>query len=251
MAQVIKDDLDSVPVLQIYNGVNLSKPVPLAPQLGQIILYVGRLEPIKGADCLIRAFSRVHQNIPETKLRIVGDGSQHHALERLARNLGLADCVEFPGWKEAGELTDEYADARVVVIPSMCPETLGQVAIEALAMGRPVICSNTGGLVELVDRPSYGRTVTPRVETDLVEAMQDILLHPVSHEQIAQHFSTRRNDFDETTFVDRLLRVYENVIFTGSPNRQTCSEPVRVSARPTGSSTAADRTGAGRAAWRG
>ncbi len=127
-----------------------------------LVLFVGRIEALKGIDTLIRA---THLLLGERTLegkkfrvRIIGGGvdedleslsSDLSRLRRLARELGVQDRVEFLGSRRQAELSTYYGAADVVVMPSYS-ESFGMVALEAMACGRPVIASRVGGLAYLV-----------------------------------------------------------------------------------------------------
>lgn len=112
--------------------------------------YVGRLEPHKGVDVLIRAVAAT----PGVQLEIVGDGPDRAALECGAQVAGISDRVCFTGFREQGELADVYRGFDVVVVPSLVTpswiEQFGRVAVEAMASGAVVVASDSGALPEVV-----------------------------------------------------------------------------------------------------
>lgn len=169
-------ELRSDKVRVIPPGVDLARFQPgnkaaardkLGWPLGEhALLYVGRIEALKGIDTLIRAMHFVRDQAPELpfRVRIVGGDLEERfdALEgEMARlrafiyALGLQDQIEFLGSRSQEELPDYYAAADVVVMPSYS-ESFGMVALEAMASGRPVIASNVGGLTYLVQNGETG-----------------------------------------------------------------------------------------------
>jgi D-inositol-3-phosphate glycosyltransferase len=125
---------------------------------GRVLLFVGRLTPIKGLEVLLSALARVRARRPaDEPLRLVvvgGDKEEPWAGEggrfrRMARDLGLQDCVEFRGPQPQGVLPDYYRAADVCLMPSRY-ESFGMVALEAMACGVPVVASRVGGLAALV-----------------------------------------------------------------------------------------------------
>jgi len=127
-----------------------------------LVLFVGRIEALKGIDTLIRA---THLLLGESSLggkkfrvQIIGGGvdedleslgSELSHLRNLARELGVQDQVEFLGSRRQADLPTYYGAADVVVMPSYS-ESFGMVALEAMACGRPVVASRVGGLAYLV-----------------------------------------------------------------------------------------------------
>ncbi len=138
-------------VVWLPNGVPLTTTDAPAPSSSRRVLFVGRLEPNKGADVLLRAFRGLEN--PAARLRIVGSGSQ---MDRL-RGLAAAEPrIEFSGWLKREELSDAYRSSRFVVLPSVYHEGLNTVLCEAAALGRPVIATRLGGNSDLVDEDVSG-----------------------------------------------------------------------------------------------
>lgn len=136
------------------------------PQPEHSLLYVGRIEALKGIDTLIRAMHFVRDQAPELALRvrIVGGDLEERfdalegemaRLRALTYALGLQDQIEFLGSRGQEELPAYYAAADLVVMPSYS-ESFGMVALEAMASGRPVVASNVGGLTYLVQNGETG-----------------------------------------------------------------------------------------------
>ena len=113
------------------------------------VLFIGRLVPQKGAALLLHAFSVVIHRYPESRLVIAGDGELELFLKRVTRYLGISHRVSFVSWQTGRELVEVYRRAQFAVIPSYY-EPFGLVALEAMACGRPVIASRTGGLKEII-----------------------------------------------------------------------------------------------------
>jgi len=107
------------------------------------LLFIGRLEEIKGVDILLKALGKVKDKLPKFELRIVGEGSQKKGLEKLMHRLDLCKQVKFLGRKIGQKLTEEYQEADLFVLPSRSegqPLTL----LEAWAAGLPVLATSVG-----------------------------------------------------------------------------------------------------------
>ncbi len=118
----------------------------------RIVLFVGRLEPLKGVDILINAAALLESDVECTVLIVGGDESsraQVSRLRELARTRGIANRVAFVGAVDHGVLPLYYSAADVCVVPSHY-ESFGLVAVEAMASGLPVVASRVGGLARTV-----------------------------------------------------------------------------------------------------
>jgi len=114
------------------------------------ILCVANLVEIKGLDILLKSFSNVVKKISNVHLKIVGVGSEEPNLRKMVVDFNLNDNVEFLGSKSRDELKLLYNDCDIFVLPSRF-ETFGIVLIEALAIGKPIISSNTPGGLTIVN----------------------------------------------------------------------------------------------------
>jgi glycosyltransferase involved in cell wall biosynthesis len=137
------------------------------------VVFVGRIVALKGIDVLIRAACDV-----DAEFVICGDGERLEKTRALARSLGIDERVHFKGWLDPEQLAEEFANASVVVVPSLWPEPLGGVGIEALATGRPVVASATGGIVDWLEDGISGLAVEPGDELGLARALSDLLDDP-------------------------------------------------------------------------
>jgi len=125
-----------------------------------VILFVGRLVKDKGVGYLLRAFSEVVEEIPDAKLVIVGKGPQEQELRQLQESLGLAH-VFFIGAVETKLMPNIYAGCDVLVLPSI-HEPFGNVVVEAMAVGKPVIGSYVGGIKDTIVHGVTGYHVEPK-----------------------------------------------------------------------------------------
>ena len=150
-------------------------PSAAAPSL----LFVGRLERSsawKGVDYLLRAFTLVHQEIPEARLTLVGDGDARQGLERLAETLGVRGAVDFAGFLGGDDLVEAYRSASMLVLPSLTDaESFGMTLVEAMACGRPVIGSRIGGIPDVIEDEVTGLIVPPGDASALAAACLRIL----------------------------------------------------------------------------
>jgi glycosyltransferase involved in cell wall biosynthesis len=141
-------------------------PLPSRPR----ILFSGRVVEAKGVETLLRAAARL--NVP---LDVAGDGWLLPRARQLAARLGLSGRVAFLGWLDGDELAKAIDRAGVVALPSHWPEPFGLVGLEALAHGRPVVASRTGGIPEWLADGEVGLLVPPGDEVALAGALAEVL----------------------------------------------------------------------------
>ena len=108
------------------------------------IIYAGRLDAIKGINLGIEAFHVFSLNFPKSSFKIIGDGPERERLTSLTKSLNIQDKVEFIPWMDRGELLEQLRLSDVLLFPSF-RDGGGQVLIEAMACGKPVIGVNVGG----------------------------------------------------------------------------------------------------------
>jgi glycosyltransferase involved in cell wall biosynthesis len=145
-------------------------PIPTGPRR---VLAAGRASREKGYDVLVAALAR--PSAADVRATLVAEGPERPALERQAADLGVAHRVVFRSLVPRRELFDLVAEHQVVVVPSRS-EGLGMVALESLALGRPVVASAVGGLPEVVDDRSDGALVPPDDPDALAAALAAVAL---------------------------------------------------------------------------
>jgi glycosyltransferase involved in cell wall biosynthesis len=170
-------------------------PTSSAEPVTRRVVFAGRVEQPKGVAVLIQAAREV-----EGEFVICGGGRQLEAMRTLAARLGVEARIRFTGWLEPDALADELAAASVVVVPSLWPEPFGLVGIEALAAGRPVIASATGGILDWLE-DGVGLRVRPGEVSELVRALDQLLSNPergramgaTGRRLVAERFSPERH----------------------------------------------------------
>jgi glycosyltransferase involved in cell wall biosynthesis len=200
-------------------------PVPRAePAPPARFAFLGRLVDFKMVDLLLEAFKPVAERHGAT-LDVIGDGAERPHLERLARELGLADRVTFAGWMTPAESAARLARADVLVFPSL-RECGGAVVMEAMAVGLPVIAADWGGPADYVGTPADGAgvLVTPTTREsfvrDLSTEMDKLAASPELRAEMSRRARQRAvNVFDWEARVERLLEVYRSVRASASVGR--------------------------------
>lgn len=134
-----------------------------------------RLYEKNGVEYLVRALPHIQREL-EVEVMLVGDGPERPRLEALARELGVADRVQFLGARPNHEMPALYATAEVAVFPSLM-EATSVAALEAMSCGLPVAASRVGGLPEIVDETN-GTLFNPADPRDLAERVLALLRRP-------------------------------------------------------------------------
>ena len=172
LAWHLRADPGRVAVIPCGVDVELFRPRATAParaRLGldaeHVLLFVGRLTPIKGLETLLRALAVLRSDgLAAARLTLLvvggvkGDEAGSGHLRRLAQDLGVGSWVDFRGPQPQDRLPDYYAAADICLMPSRY-ESFGMVALEAMASGVPVIASRAGGLAVTVQDGATGRLV--------------------------------------------------------------------------------------------
>jgi D-inositol-3-phosphate glycosyltransferase len=186
----------------------------------RVLLFAGRLEPLKGADTLLGAVAKLCEEprFDDVVTLVIGDdsgdgsaaGGERRRLEAVAGDSGLASRVRFLGAVEHEDLADYYALADVCVVPSRT-ETFGLVALEAQALGTPVVASAVGGLTEIVDDGQTGILVAGREPQDYAAAIASLLDDSPLRLRMGDAARLRAASFTWTRAVERLAAIYRRV----------------------------------------
>jgi glycosyltransferase involved in cell wall biosynthesis len=179
----------------------------------KFIVCVAALTPEKGIDVLLDAAARLHATHPEVQWLVLGDGPQHDALVARRKALELEQVVAFAGHVEHPEAV--VARAQVLVQPSRS-EGFGSSVLDALALGVPVVASDTGGRPESL-ASGGGMLVPPGDAGGLARGVATILDDPALHERFSGDGRVAAEGFDVATLVSRTLDVYRSIDTTTGP----------------------------------
>lgn len=146
---------------------------------GFLWFAAGRLEEQKDYPTLLQAFSKVARKRPEAELRIAGRGSLQETLQGLLQKLGLVDQVAFLGARSDIPRLLAASDSLVL---SSAWEGLPNIVIEAMAAGKPVVATETGGVAELVTTGTNGFLVAPGQPAALADAMLSLMELPAEEQ---------------------------------------------------------------------
>jgi D-inositol-3-phosphate glycosyltransferase len=196
--------------------------LPAAPH--KLLLLVGRIEPLKGIDALIRAVGLLIERRPEWRdsltALVVGGGAetqpatwnaeQRH-LDALRRELGLAHAIRFVGARPHDQLPLFYSAADIVTMPSHY-ESFGMATLEGLACGRPVVATNAGGPAHIVEDGVSGLLIRPDNHTALAAQFERLLADDALRERMGAAALARAQRFSWSAVASHILHVYSDTL---------------------------------------
>jgi D-inositol-3-phosphate glycosyltransferase len=237
---VANTDVEAAQLIDLYGarqhqvgvvppGVDLERFTPATPDRRRaarasfglsgddvVLAFVGRIQPLKAPDVLLRAAAEMVARDPGLRRRLVvlvvggasGAGlAQPTALRSLAGQLGITDVVRFHPPVAAPELARVYQAADVVAVPSHS-ESFGLVALEAQACGTPVVAAAVGGLPVAVADGVSGRLVSGHDPARWASALAEVALRRGLHDRLARDAVRHASRFSWERTTDRLLAGY-------------------------------------------
>ena len=214
----------------IHSGVMLDRLMNMSVDAGavrgefgiaqdsNVVGVVGRLVPIKGHKYLVSAAKRIIKEFRNTVFVFVGDGYLSSRLERQAESVGVRKNIIFTGWrKDAVEILDLF---DILVLPSL-NEGMGKVLVEGMALGKPIIASNVGGIIDLVRNGENGILVPPGDSDALGEAILQLLKDKNLSEKLGKNGKAMvYPEFDASVMVKQIDDLYESLLVSNcSPQR--------------------------------
>ena len=179
-----------------------------------LVLFAGRIQPLKGPDVAIRALAAMSER--SARLLVVGGASgqegraEYERMRLLAEDLGLCDRIRFVDPQPHHTLSTYYRAADVVVVPSRS-ESFGLVALEAAACGTPVVASAVGGLVSLVDDGVTGLLVRERTPQAFAAALDMVLADPAMATSMSMAGAFRALDYSWSGAARLLGDLYDDL----------------------------------------
>lgn len=211
-------------LFQPGDQVTAREELGLAPQPKRLIVTVGRMEPLKGMDALIRALAIVHQRRPDlaanSEVALIGGGnesqesewnSEQRRLHQLRSDLGVKDAVHFVGARPQEQIPLFYAAADIVAVPSHY-ESFGMAALEALACAKPVIASNVGGLPSMITDGDNGFLIPHDNPEALADRIETLLDDPALAQRLAERAQQRAQNYSWSRIARDNAQLYERMI---------------------------------------
>lgn len=222
--QLIKWGCNRHKIKIMYSGIDLNKfPYKQRDHKTDdiMIIAVGRLHKKKGFRYLLKAFKKIHDQYPSTRLIIVGDGDERKKLKRLISALRLNEHVQLQGLVAHNQLTGLLNLADIFCLPSVTTKDGNHEGIpnsikEAMATGLPIVSTRHGGIPELVTDGNEGFLVPEKSVGKLVEKIKYLIKNPSlrqemgkrGREKVERHFNSEKQ-------VTNLETIYRNLIKKG------------------------------------
>jgi D-inositol-3-phosphate glycosyltransferase len=194
--------------------------VGLKPE-DRMVLFVGRIEPLKGLDTLIEAISNLQlEEKRRVHLAIIGGdpaaspremSGEMARLQKLCDDLSVGQTVVFLGKRDQDKLPYYYSAAELVVMPSHY-ESFGMVALEAMACGTPVVASEVGGLAYLVKDGETGFTIPDQEPDTLCEKISWLLNDHELHASMSQRAVEYAQDYAWEKIAKQIVDVYNGLV---------------------------------------
>jgi glycosyltransferase involved in cell wall biosynthesis len=197
------------PFIELTLAAEQIQPIRRPPPKSPRLLFAGRLLYWKGAHIAVSAFSELARKIPDAQMTLVGKGPEKARLRALAASLGVADRITFVEWLPQVELFELYAKHDLFVFPSL-HDSSGNVVLESLACGLPVMCLDLGGPRQIVTSksgivvPTAGRD-TVAVAAAMATEMAQMFADPAKLADLSRGAIERSRDF---LLRDQIARFY-------------------------------------------
>lgn len=198
------------------------------PAEGRLLLCVGRMEPLKGMDALIRALALLAERRPEWRdrlevLLVGGDGearperwnAEQRRLNGMRHDLGVSGQVRFLGAQPQEQLPALFGAADVVAVPSHY-ESFGMVALEAMAAGAAVVASNAGGLALTIEDGRSGLLFPPDDHVALAGQIERLLDQPAVAEALRAAARRRAAEYSWPTVARKIGQIYDELVARGA-----------------------------------
>lgn len=221
-------DLRKVVVIPPGVDLELFHPHPAAeartqiglPKDAKMVLFVGRIERLKGLETLLRAAALLRERgflSPSCPCVMVIGGDPDNPqkemqyLQELRDSLSVTNVVTFLGKRPQTELPMYYSAAQAVVMPSQY-ESFGMVALEAMACGTPVVASGVGGLLYLVRDGRTGYHIPDSDPQALADKLQKLLSDERLRQELSRHAANVAHAYSWERITDQMLTLYESVL---------------------------------------
>jgi len=176
------------------------------------ILFVGRMEKRKGLNYLLEAYKQVKQEIPNSRLIVVGPGTRMRSIyERKVRRSKLQDVV-FIGYTSYDELPRYYKTADIYCSPATGRESFGIVLLEAMAIGKPVVASNIEGYANVITHGIDGLLVPPKDKRLLAQALISLMSDASLRQQMGANGILKAKRYSWENIAQKILSYYMRLL---------------------------------------
>lgn len=214
--EVMRYGIPEEQITVIHNGIDLrsfenarSRKEELGIENAIVLAYIGRLVPHKGAFQVANAFAELTKRHDDVFLLIVGDGPERKRMEAVL--VELMDKVRFTGFVEHELIPDYYATADIIVLPTIY-EPLGNVVLESMAAGRPIIASMTGGIPEILPEECGILIDPPGDVSSTLEAMDQLVTSESLRKSMGRRAREEARKYSWEKVCTRTVEVLEGVL---------------------------------------
>ncbi|MBU2622285.1 MAG: glycosyltransferase family 4 protein, partial [Proteobacteria bacterium] len=205
----------------VHSGIKLDRflnlsvdPAALRRKLGisegdLVVGTTGRLTPVKGHRHLIEAAANIVNARPNTTFVFLGDGELSDELKNMASKLGMKEKVKFLGWRP--DVAEAMSIFGLFVLPSL-NEGMGRVLVEAMALGKPIVASDVGGVLDLVVHGENGYLVPPGDVEELVNSINIFLSDPIKRKKMGNRGKIVAADYSADAMVQKIDRLYRTML---------------------------------------
>ena len=174
-----------------------------------VVGTAGRLVPVKGPQFLLQAFKQVISEHPETYLVFAGDGPLRKSLEKNAVDMDLAKNIIFAGWRD--DMARVLSIFDIFCLPSL-NEGMGRVLVEAMALGKPVVASDVGGIPDLIIPGKNGFLVPPRNPGELARQILFLIKNREEAAKMGRAGKEMVSAFSDEIMVKKIAELYEKAL---------------------------------------
>jgi glycosyltransferase involved in cell wall biosynthesis len=187
---------------------NLKKELGI-PENSIIAGTAGRLVPVKGPEFLIKAARYIISRYPDAYFIFTGDGPLEQDLKRRALKMGISENIIFLGWRD--NIAQIISIYDIFVLPSL-NEGMGRVLAEAMALGKPIVASNIGGIPDLVIHGDNGFLVPPKNPKQLAKYIQVLIEDKDKRQKMGLRGKEMSLNFGAGRMIEKIASLYEELL---------------------------------------
>jgi len=203
--------------LHVHSGVDLNKflhtsvaPLEMRkvlkiPEQNLVVGTAGRLTPVKGHRYLIEAAKKIVAVKPDINFLFLGDGELQEKLEKMASELNIRENVVFLGWRP--DVAEVMSMFDIFVLPSI-NEGMGRVLVEAMALGKPIVASNIGGIPDLIMQGKNGMLVPVADPLALASGIEFLMTNPKKMGEMGSAGKKIAADYGVDSMMQKIEQLY-------------------------------------------
>jgi glycosyltransferase involved in cell wall biosynthesis len=195
--------------VELEIGIDKVKSEPIAISVeAPTILYVGRFVYLKGIDYVLESFKLLQNAIPDAKIMLIGSSDEDQKFKQLAEKLNIKN-ISWINWLTQEELKSYYKNSTLMLFPSL-RDSSGNVVLESLSNGTPVVCLNLGGPPEIVGSTMDTIVdVEDKTEQEVIEGLANKMLSIIRDENNLKELKAKSyHRAEELTWVNTVNRIY-------------------------------------------